>query len=64
LNCTSNPHSLNFSKIAIEYLFSRGNWALWSANNILISDHPWNYSLDDLPIEKYAITEIKKFCKK
>ncbi|MCK9415547.1 hypothetical protein M0Q97_02680 [Candidatus Dojkabacteria bacterium] len=57
-------NSLNFSKIAVEYMYSRGVWSLWCANNILISDDPWYYNLDDLPIDKYAITEIKKFCKK
>lgn len=45
-------NSLNFSKIAVEYMYSRGVWSLWCANNILISDDPWYYNLDNLPIDK------------
>jgi hypothetical protein len=54
--------SLNFSKIAVEYNFKHQWWSLWTANNICISDHPWNYGLTDLPIDEYVIRKIVEFC--
>jgi hypothetical protein len=55
-------NSLNFSKIAVEYNPKTSYYNLWSANNINISESPWYYNINNLPIDNNVIVAIKKFC--
>jgi hypothetical protein len=57
-----DEESLDFSKIAIEYNKRTGDFVIWSANNIPISETRY-YNIDNLPIDDYVIDKIKEFCK-
>jgi hypothetical protein len=57
-----DEESLDFSKIAIEYNKRTGDFVIWTANNIPISETRY-YNIDNLPIDDYAIDKIKEFCK-
>lgn len=58
----ADEDSLDLSKIAIEYNPQHSSYNIWSANNINISDSPWYYGIDNLPIDDNVITAIKNFC--